>query len=88
MAPAHIVVRQMDFVPPFSNTGISEWHLPLHGENAARFPPFSNTGISEWHPKTGATGGQNTTRHSVTQASASGTKGISESVQSLDSAIQ
>ena len=61
-------------VPPFSNTGISEWHLRQTKKALAVMnPPFSNTGISEWHKKQASASCNRQNRHSVTQASASGT---------------
>ena len=61
-------------LPPFSNTGINEWHHKANNGIYGRFqPPFSNTGINEWHGKVLLQQVSPWYRHSVTQASTSGT---------------
>ena len=85
--------------PPFSITGINEWHISYLGfpacsawpaiqyhrhqrvarhvsPSAARWrtpPPFSITGINEWHQAGTSLTLQKCFRHSVSQASTSGT---------------
>ena len=71
--------RNLEYVelvtgPPFSITGINEWHLlALCRRISSLRPPFSITGINEWHHGCGIYSASSSIRHSVSQASTSGT---------------